>query len=174
MNRVFRIFWYVLGGAAIVIGSFIGTLWLITPTYEAALPHISSGQVLEFTNGKNSTALIDGWSVAEGWGRWSDDTRARVGSFVSGPVSKASIKGRAFLPPQIPQQTVEVWAGRTLLKTLQISVPELTFDVPLASVSVNPLVLTLVFHSGRSPKELGISEDARKLAFGIYSIKFEP
>jgi hypothetical protein len=173
VSQVFRICWYVIAGAAIVIGSFFGTLWLITPTYEAALPLVSSGQMLEFSNGKNSTALIDGWSASEAWGHWSDGTSARFGSFVSGSVSKVSVSGRAFLPPQMPQQTVEVWAGRMLLKTLQISVPEVTFDVPLTNVSVNPLVLTFISRAAKSPKELGISEDTRALTFGISSIKFE-
>jgi hypothetical protein len=189
-----RIIVWVAIAIVVVAGSFFGTLWFIDQFYPrlaydvASFPRVTPGQTLTFANGENRAALISGWSVPESWGIWSDGNQAQLGFVLLGFKSANPtlfIACSPFIAPEIPEQKVELWSRDIQLGDLTLkqgSVPPAPNAPPPAiGVSISgfklgedyPLIVQLKIPFAKSPKELRISEDGRRLGIGLVSIRFD-
>jgi hypothetical protein len=168
----------ILGTLSFVI-TFSITLWLITPGIDITkLPRAAVGQTFQLGKGKDIGLLVSGWGDPEDWGAWSKANDATIAFVAASDMRffKLTFGCRAFLPPQIPQQRVEFWSGRTLLGVQNITTGETTFTIPVESgpKKGEAFVLNLVMPNARSPQELGLSSDSRKLGIGIHNIRLDP
>jgi hypothetical protein len=145
----------------------------------SALPRVTPGQVVDFGSGKNSHALISGWGTPEQFGVWSTAKEAELGLFIQGklgPQAKISFECIAFVSPKFPEQKIEIWSGRTKLADVVLPGEQDWFSVPLSRLNLagdGPLILHFKMPLAVSPKDLGISIDARSLAFGLKSVRID-
>jgi hypothetical protein len=171
---------WALAACALLALSFFGTLrlidtyWPFRAAIMASYPRISPDQKLEFANGRNSSALISGWSVPEPGGVWSDGNEAHLGLIIVNGDGKRKLKlsfeGQAAIFPQSPRQRIELWAGNTKLDDESFTTSAANFSLPLAALNINsdeyPLELTLKF-------PLATIVESRKLGFGLISVRLE-
>lgn len=123
-----------------------------------------------------------GWSRPESWGVWSDGPTASLLLDMAGivpPPSSVTIRAQAFLSDKIPRQTVALRFADELIGTLQF---DRGFEEQIYSVKIPPELASkltanvhLEFRIGqpRSPQELGLSADPRKLGIGLMMIEFD-
>ncbi len=124
----------------------------------------------------------EGWSIPEAQGTWTDGSRSRLdlpfqSISPSGFKVSASIQD-VFLTERNPQQTVEVrvngepittWTfelGKPLLKNYIFQIPK------AVAQQQTPLSLTFNILDPKSPQELGVSADTRKLGISINRLTF--
>ncbi|WP_143279344.1 hypothetical protein [Bradyrhizobium ottawaense] len=144
----------------------------------ARFPRVQRGQHLDFQNGNNRGALIDGWADSEPWGVWSEGDRAQLGFLlVSAPAERTNllIGCRAFITPASPEQRIEFWAQNIKLADVTLRENISTIAVPLGELRLragSPLIIELRMPSAKSPKQLALSQDPRKLALGIERARF--
>ncbi|TYL85904.1 hypothetical protein [Bradyrhizobium cytisi] len=148
--------------------------------YEVArFPRVERGRPLTFQNGENSGALVLGWSFSESWGVWSDGDRVQLGLVIlSDPAETAKllIECRVFITPMTPEQKVEFWARNIKLTEVTLRKDVSAIPVPLGGLRLGPgypLILELRMPLAKSPQQLALSRDGRKLALGIVSARFE-
>jgi hypothetical protein len=170
--------------------SFFVTLWILdiyspkydiySPKYDvAALPLVVFGQNIEFTNGQNTGALISGWSTPEAWGVWSDGTEAQLGFIVDrvqGRKVTLYIECNALIAaPKIPEQKIEFWYDKSMIHDFRLVDPVNKLSIPLGSNvrERSPLVMTLKLPSAKSPNDLQLSPDTRKMAIGLLRVRFD-
>lgn len=124
----------------------------------------------------------EGWSVPEARGTWTDGSLARLDlPFQSIPPSGFKVLANiqdVFLTERSPQQTVEVrvngkpitaWTfalGKPLLKNYTFQIPE------TVARQQTPLSLTFNILDPKSPQELGLSADPRRLGISINRLTF--
>ncbi|PDT64986.1 hypothetical protein CO683_35110 [Bradyrhizobium ottawaense] len=177
------ILWLVIA-VVVLSGSFFGTLRVIDRFFPgvgydvARFPRVQRGQHLDFQNGNNRGALIDGWADSEPWGVWSEGDRAQLGFLlVSAPAERTNllIGCRAFITPASPEQRIEFWAQNIKLADVTLRENISTIAVPLGELRLragSPLIIELRMPSAKSPKQLALSQDPRKLALGIERARF--
>ncbi len=119
-----------------------------------------------------------GWSTPESWGTWSDGTNAGLTLRLDPPLGRALVieaLAQGFVGAAHPRLEVEVRAngaaaavwlfeGDSEPRTQRIRIPAELVCVP---------ELELDFHIGepRSPRELLLSDDARRLGLGLRTLK---
>jgi hypothetical protein len=134
---------------------------------------------LTFRNDENRGALISGWSYPEPWGIWSDGYEAQLGLVVlgiSGENAKIFIECKAFVDAEVPEQKIEFWSRNIRLGEVTLKEPKASFSIPLNGLKLgqdHPLLLRLRMPFARSPQELHISDDSRRLAVGLVSVRFD-
>ncbi|MCP1845519.1 hypothetical protein ACVIHI_009015 [Bradyrhizobium sp. USDA 4524] len=177
------ILWLVIA-VAVLLGSFFGTLRVIDRFFPgvgydvARFPRVQRGQSLDFQN-NNRGALIDGWANSEPWGVWSEGDRAQLGFLLVSVLperTKLLIGCRAFITPANPEQRIEFWAQNIKLADVTLRENISTIAVPLGELRFragSPLIIELRMPSARSPKQLALSQDPRKLAIGLERARFE-
>jgi hypothetical protein len=154
------------------------------PSYNfAALPRLSLGQTLDFSNGQNGSALLSGWSSPEQSGVWSDGRAAFIGFVVeAGPgvemPKQAIIRAGIFLVPGIvAKQRIEVWASGKKLAEYDTKTNPAELTIPLGGVNVRnggPVVLGFYLPDATSPVEARAGQDTRVLALAIVSLQLAP
>ena len=159
-----------------------GTFWYHDPFLEKATPNyvvVERGQTLTFRNGENRAALNWGWSEPESWGVWSDWYEAQL-SFVvlgiSGENASIFIECMPLLHAEVPEQKIEFWSRNIRLGEVTLKEPKASFSIPLNGLKLGedlPLVLRLRMPFARSPQELHLGDDPRKLAVGLVSVRFD-
>ncbi|MCS3926220.1 hypothetical protein M2175_001251 [Bradyrhizobium elkanii] len=176
---------WLLMAVAILSGSFFGTLRLIDRFlpglgYDIArFPRMERGQPLTFQNGENRGALVLGWSSPEPWGAWSDGDRAELGFVVaSAPREhpKLLIECRAFITQRSLEQRIEFWSQSVKLSEVTLRKDTNVIPVPLGGLHLNagsPLIIELRMPLAKSPQQLALSQDPRKLAIGLVSARYE-
>jgi hypothetical protein len=182
-----RIILCAVTAAAVLAGSFFGTLWFLDHFFPgssgnalASFPRVVRGQTLTFRNSENRSALISGWSGEESWGVWSDGYEAQLGFLVlgiSGENARVFLECKAYNHPEGPKQKIEFWSGDNRLGEVTLQEPSYnSFSIPLSGVKLgegHPLVLRLKMPFARSPREVHESTDPRKLALGLLNIRFD-
>ncbi|MGY3581600.1 hypothetical protein ACVIGB_000328 [Bradyrhizobium sp. USDA 4341] len=170
---------------AVLSGSFFGTLRLIDLFlpglgYDVArFPRLDDRHALTFQNGENRGALIQGWSNPEPWGIWSDGDRAQLG-FMIGSVPadqpRLVIECRAFITQRSPEQRVEFWSQNMKLADVTFRKGTNAIAVPLDGLRLAPgypLIIDLRMPLAKSPQQLALSQDPRKLGVGLVSARFD-
>lgn len=133
----------------------------------------SEGIVIRFGDSDMAPGVrsIDGMSVPEGWGRWSDG--ARVTLQFSAPLPAAlrlTLEAAAFGPNAGQDITVTVGGQRKPLRLGDARAPaELAFDTDGSATAI-----TFDIPHPASPKSLGLSEDARSLGLALYRLQVQP
>lgn len=133
--------------------------------------------------------LLDGWSTAEPWGRWSEGEQARVVMEIGNSSQEdieLLVEARAFLKEVAHEaQQVEVFFDDQRLGTLKYAASvDLAPSVRVLQIPRERMpettggatswhVLTFRIKSPRSPADLGLSVDARKLGIGLVSLDLQ-
>jgi hypothetical protein len=129
-------------------------------------------------NGTNPISGLYGFSLPEDHGRWSDGNKAGYKCKLPRNgvrPNKMYIAFRAFAPGEYKQKI-----NATLNHSFNISLlvdankPIQVLEIPLLGLlREDEVSLDLEFPNAISPKDLGISEDARKLGISIRTISFK-
>jgi hypothetical protein len=144
----------------------------------SALPgKLKVGERLEFnTDGKGESSLQSGWSVSESWGTWSKDTVASIFLNIgSDRVSSINFEARAF---SHPSQRMEVRVNGALAGKTEIRESDLTFTIKipeavLQNTETNGLTIEFQFPDATRPIDVGLGNDARRLALGLISLTLQ-
>lgn len=130
---------------------------------------ISLDRELAFRSGGNGlAALVDGWSLPEDWGVWAAGAAARTAFQFGG--GSLEIEARSLVASQLARQRVEVICGDRVIAEWTITANEpRAFRTP--KLPAGPTVLEFRYPDAASPRELGLSDDGRKLGFGLIAIR---
>jgi hypothetical protein len=142
---------------------------------------LSVGEHLTFdSNGSGLPALFSGWSSPEAWGTWSSEEQSILGLKLRGSPKKNSqmvIEGHAFLAGSHQLLTVEVDINGKFVTDLVyrpgdngrhvVSIPLQVF-----SSSRGRMLVRFAFKTAKSPMDLGVSSDSRKLGLGLTGLQF--
>lgn len=128
---------------------------------------------------KYNVCLASGWSSPEACGVWSNDMQSTVTiplQYSAPSVDLVlSIQGIAHICSEKPEQTVEVFvkSNRVGLIVFDESGGMEECNLKLRRIIEGETELSISFRysDARSPTELGISEDIRRIAFFLRSIK---
>ena len=150
------------------------------PAYNvAALPHLSDGQSLDFSNGQNRAALISGWANSEPQFVWSNGHSAFIGLVLdvpagSIPPKRAVLRATPFLVPEkLLIQRFQIWYHNIKLGDFSLE-SEMDLKIPLDSLPLGngtPIILGFVLTDAKSPQELHAGNDARVLALALKTLK---
>ena len=142
---------------------------------------LSIGQNLTFSiGGSGLPALQSGWSGAEPWGTWSSADQSTIGlKLMVLPThdAKLVIKSRAFLFGNHKLLNVKVDINGVAVASIDYGPGDKgshSIPIPLKVISSDGgrLLVHFVYDTPKSPKELGMSNDPRKLALGIVGLQF--
>ncbi|MFA5950227.1 MAG: hypothetical protein WC807_08085 [Hyphomicrobium sp.] len=126
--------------------------------------------VLRFGTGVgDSRVLKGGWAAMEPWGVWSNMTEAELSIWVGRAKNDIDLELRAR---GIVPQEVRVAANGEDIGTVQLNNRTAKASVKIArEIAAKQSPLRLVFHvpEMRSPAELGIGADTRKLGIALES-----
>ena len=153
------------------------TVYLTRAIFPVLEP-LRIGETIAFSHqGNGANYLLHGWSTPEEWGVWTDGSKAGIGFRPRFKERNAGdllllIEGQAFVSPKHPSLAIEVLANGSKLGVWQlvagVEAGELVAKVPRALVPDDGnLRITFIIKDSVSPKELGISDDSRRLGFGL-------
>jgi hypothetical protein len=138
---------------------------------------VKVGQTIDFSEKGNSTAYIwTGFSQPEPWGTWTDGA---IATLVMNPdkrlPGRITLQLQGFVEPGPVHATVMINEKKVGQIELNKSKPagEFSFRIPDEIPEDGSLKLDLVIAEPKSPKELGLSNDDRKLAIGLYSMRID-
>jgi hypothetical protein len=143
--------------------------------------HYEVGEPIDFRTGGNSTDFEgEGWAANEAGGTWTVGRRSVLLLNLSA-VPKTELvldlEAHAFTPPQKPAFTETVLINGTRVAEWKISDEEnpLRRRARIApSLIKEPLVrLELINHDPRSPADLGVSSDSRKIALALHTLRLQ-
>lgn len=136
------------------------------------------GTRIEFSLPEWDQYLGYGWSVPEMASRWSDHGQAVIG-FRSAYTSAANLRfklGTFLVAGKLDQQRVSIRINNHPLGTLtlqDIGPREYSTFVP-ARVLSDRNILTFQLPDAESPKNLGLSEDTRRLGINVQWLQIDP
>lgn len=116
--------------------------------------------------------LKKGWSRQEKWGVWSEGHTSTLEFKISPELQqqktiKISLNGRYF--NGVENTVIKI--NNQTYKSQSLTNAE--FIIPTDTIKDRIVEIELHHHTVKSPKELGVSSDDRKLKFGLTSIKLE-
>jgi hypothetical protein len=150
-----------------------------------ALPEIFELEIpsnIDFSSkGNGAPALVTGWSTPEPWGVWSDGNESILRFKVKQVISSDLLLTLYGSPFDLPtgDQKVEVLVNGELLlkmgKQEKSSKGYYRIILPRELIAKydNRVELLIKISNPKSPMELGISNDPRKLGFGLVSISIK-
>lgn len=139
------------------------------------LPQAVPGIAYSFNRGGSGVAFLgNGWSQPEEWGTWSASNEANIVVLPKNHPTRMKLTLSAFIYPPIASQRAQVSINGDVVADLVLTSP-----VPgTIEISLPPnreeRVLNLDFRlpDARSPKEIGMSADERRLSIGLISLDF--
>lgn len=155
----------------------------VRPAASSSPPRVRRGEAIQFgIGGRGVPALMDGWGDPEEWGAWSIAKRASLRLTVEADRTaplRAELKFRPFLPAGHPPLHIVCRSrGRDLARWIcsegdagqvrRISIP---IEVVAAGGTVD---LEFLVSDPRSPAELGLSSDTRRLGVGMEWLRLLP
>jgi hypothetical protein len=139
------------------------------------------GERISFAQGGTSLKYAgSGWSGAEPWGTWTEGSTSIViltPSVVPERDMALSIEGQAFLTDKHPVQDIEVLVNRHPVETLHYEFPAsldtrvITIPKSFIQEKKGPLIIEFKIKDPKSPAELGLSSDTRRLGLGLVSLR---
>ena len=135
--------------------------------------------ILDFSAAGNGAILLGlGWSNIESWGVWSDGPRSDLFLPLSGEVCgplRISIHGQLFHPPRrlrllIEHDSLILFEHEAPIETeaVALELGPITIPAELSSIKLRTI---FAFDHCDSPVELGLSDDIRKLGFGLHRVE---
>jgi hypothetical protein len=145
---------------------------------KSAIPNCEG--VLDLsTRGWFSPYAIEGMSIAESFGRWSEGARAsftcKIADRSSAP-QLLKLVTRAFLPNGRTQRlVVSVGGGEPATYVYDGANPtrEVALTIPALAAASGRLHVSFEFPDAVSPKEAGVNDDIRRIAIAFSQISFE-
>ena len=129
-------------------------------------------------NGNAEPAKASGWHAAEAEFTWTEANSAvlalRVPAHEGGATLNARMAGM-INPPTLPAQLVQVYVNDKMVGEWKVAdTAEFSASIP-RNLTKEGGVLKIEFKvpQANSPKELGISEDARKLGVRLYDLDLQ-
>jgi hypothetical protein len=152
-----------------------------TTIVGARMPYVL-GSVIDFRRGGNAGRFKEeGWGMAEDGGSWTVGGRSVLVLSVAGPPSSdllLTLRAHAFTPPRRPRFEETLRVNNTSVADWLITDRESSIErrVRLAGALASSRQLRIEFinHDARSPAELGISTDDRKVGLALETLKLEP
>jgi glycosyltransferase involved in cell wall biosynthesis len=146
---------------------------------EAIALDSSNRMTLNFSKAGNGALILGlGWGGVENWGVWSLGSRSDLvfpfDARFHGSL-KITISGRVFHPPRTLRFEVE--QDSRFLHEHEVTVTTEVFDFDLFPIDMSmshlatKLRITLLIDDCASPSELGLSDDIRKLGFGLQRVQ---
>lgn len=161
-------YWAVLATIGMSIGA--GAMLLIAEDQSSNPERSRDTLVLRFGTGAgDSRVLKSGWAATEPWGVWSNKDEAELSIWVGRAKNdiELELRARGIIP-----QEVRVAANGEDIGTLQLNNRTSKASVKIArEIAAKQSPLRLVFHvpEMRSPAELGLGADTRKLGIALES-----
>jgi hypothetical protein len=131
-------------------------------------------------NALNPPLASVGWSAPEGWGTWSVGNKAFISLLLSNPPdydTELLIDANAFLAKKHREFQVEVSVNQFKLGTLKYDEQSKSgvriLRIPKTVINKDgKILIRFDFKNPKSPAELGVSEDIRRLGLGLVAIQF--
>jgi hypothetical protein len=146
------------------------------------------GEAIDFSKQGNGWQdfVIHGVAHPEVWGAWSEGSRAKIvlpppnlardgGKSTSTNATAIVLKLNALLSPKKPEQIIRLRINQGSWQTFLLRQPkgnELVLPPPQLTDHQTHLDLEWEIENPQSPKDLGVSDDTRKIAVGLESITF--
>jgi hypothetical protein len=157
---------------------------------QQAIANIGAEKVGEYkkegvvftAKGNSKDYVVWGWSSPEEWGTWSDgDSSVVVLRLATLPETdmSLSIEGQAFVNDKHSIQEVEVLVNRRSLErltyTTAASAGVRVVKIPQALIAQNDgnLLIQFKLKNPKSPAELGLSGDVRRLGLRLLSLRLD-
>jgi hypothetical protein len=145
------------------------------------MPELRQNHPVEFRKGGDGADfLLAGWGSAEEGATWSSENKAWLllpGTAFTGK-TELILKTFPFLhAPELTQQRMEISLSGNKIFESSVDKQDIhTFSIKLPANDLNKdrIVLRFSFPDARSPRELGLSSDIRKLAFELISMQIIP
>jgi hypothetical protein len=141
--------------------------------WQALTAPVTLGDSFSFSrSGRGPILMKDGWSVPEEWGTWT--MGATAGLAVPHPVAirqfGVELTVRGFVPEGRDPINVGIKVNEREVDRLSLTSQDrsIKFRIPVDVVERDePIVITFDIVNPRSPKDLGMSSDARSLGLGL-------
>jgi len=155
----------------------VGALVRADPRLAAdGVPVVEDGGLRFDRHSGGAFALVSGWSDPEAWGTWSvgeeSILRVRVPALRTTSPVKLALRYRVIPVPDGSPSVVECAVGDAPLARWELDAAsaagELTLDVPGGPELVE---IRLVAPEAKSPLELGLSDDPRRLGIGVEELR---
>jgi hypothetical protein len=137
----------------------------------------SLGRAIDFFAGGNSSQFCrSGWSQSEAWGCWTDGPAACLSIALDGrPVAETvlTVDARGFIYAGNQTLRVGIHANGLDLGTWRVSGIRQEYHVAIPPSAWQPfgiLDVTFSIEDPRSPRELGLSEDDRRLGLAVSTV----
>lgn len=145
------------------------------PADMAALDYTYGTKLLFGKGGNAEAAKVSGWHPAEDEFTWTEATTAVLGLRVPAGAESVTMHARMagmIKEPQLRAQPVQVLVNNKKIGEWNVgNTAEFSAKIPGDIVkNGGPLQITFKVLQAKSPKELGVSEDARVLGFRIYEL----
>lgn len=133
-----------------------------------------SGTIL-FSSSGPLDKVTHGFSVAESNGRWSAGKRATLRCQVRSALPDVAYLNAIGFVTEKHAQRMLISVNGSAAQTVEFTpgAPSQIVAIPLPRPAPSELMFTFTFPDAISPKELGLSSDARTLAVKMYSLRFE-
>lgn len=153
------------------------------PPSVTKVPEYKLGEVLHFvTNGNGESYFYRGWYGREAWGTWSMGKESQL--YLTIPKSsnekyRMTINARAFILPTNPGKQILVYLNnrKIALWEYHYGQVDINKDILFSKNILQKdgiLNIKFVYNNIESPKQAGLSEDDRKLSFGLTDLVIRP
>jgi glycosyltransferase involved in cell wall biosynthesis len=148
---------------------------------QAGAVLLRPGEHLTFSSAGNGSASLEaGWGEAEAWGTWSVGNSASIRLGIAGgggQTLRLDLSYRVFVHSMQPTLAFACSVAGTRIAAWTCAIGNdrgvLTLPVPSALIADDgTFVLTFSIGDPRSPAELGLSPDTRRLGIGIEALHF--
>jgi len=112
----------------------------------------------------------EGWSIPEDWGTWTECDHV---SLVMDLNSNKDLSFCLNISTIFNNNPVDVYVNDILLDKYIFTIGENKIRIPQKLFPDNRIIIKFLFHDLKSPKDLGISDDTRKLGIGISSFSLK-
>ena len=181
MKRLLALFKIALG--AILVGMLGYALVAGSALLLYREPSLQLGESITFSKPSGDQPipyLKSGWAYPEAWGVWTLGKKASLALPLPNNAKTLVITGRALVSKERPSQIVDIYFGDTLAKSVILNQTDgnrMTIDLTKAvgvtdANGVKQLLITFVLPKAVKPKDIGIGDDERELAFGLHSLEF--
>ncbi len=136
----------------------------------------SLGKTLETTSEMLNLEFVgNGWSDPEDWGVWTDGAEADINLPLAEPIAsdlRLEFNGRTLHDEEShPSTTLSILANGTPIARIDINeggFKDYEFTIPRSAIDASKdLKITFQIDNPKSPQELGIGDDSRKLGFAL-------
>lgn len=166
----------VVGAIGFAIGmAFIPDKWSDSWNREAKIHQVFFFQA-EFVE---KGVLKSGWSRPKDWGTWSKGKKSTLVIDLDEPHDgdlELEFEFRPFFAGAHQSQRVELSVNGTLIDTWKLSPAKQKWSQRRVRIAKNiwnairPAEINFVYSEPKSPKELGVSKDRRRLAIGLKTL----